>query len=84
MIDANEVEIVRCGGLEPIVESAVQVADIIIHGSRAYEAKGTAVVVDHFEELGAQCARALRNLSVNGTPALRAPLVFCFLIPLCR
>ncbi len=58
--DYNEVEIVRHGGLEPIVLSASMTCSNM-RGSGGSFDDGDA----NFEELGAQCARALRNLSVN-------------------
>lgn len=58
--DNNEVEIVRCQGLDPIVMGMVLAADGLsnLDGKKEKE-------VSLLEELGTQCARALRNLSVN-------------------
>lgn len=72
--DANELDIVACGGLVPIVDMAALVARYFNLGpsSRNGDAKGggspSGVVAgsqEQYEELGAQCARALRNLSVH-------------------
>jgi HEAT repeat protein len=61
--DNNELEIVRCGGLEPIVAGTMLAADGLdvgaLDGGRGD--KDSALL----EELATQCARALRNLSVN-------------------
>lgn len=56
--DDNELEIVQLGGLEPIVSATIESAD------RLSSAKGVDDV-DYYEELASQCARSLRNLSVN-------------------
>lgn len=67
--DANELEIVRLNGLEPIVQAAQQSANSLSEhlrngGSFPIDAKSNRDM-SNLEELGAQCARALRNLSVN-------------------
>lgn len=67
--DANELEIVRLHGLDPIVKAAQFAADTLINhvksgGSFPVDAKSNRDLAN-MEELGAQCARALRNLSVN-------------------
>jgi hypothetical protein len=59
--DYNEVEIVRLGGLGPIVASTALASDNLRGGGSDSPDDGGA----NIEELGAQCARALRNLSVN-------------------
>lgn len=64
MIDANELEIVRSGGLEPIIEGMAHAVSVLCDGGAAGDAKGTRDYANA-EELAAQCARALRNLSVN-------------------
>lgn len=58
--DHNEVEIVRCSGLDPIVLGLALAADGLdsIAGKHDKE-------IGLLEELATQCARALRNLSVN-------------------
>jgi hypothetical protein len=67
--DENELDIVECGGLIPIVDMAAHVASYFNLGSRGGDSKGTSAAPsgtqEQFEELGAQCARALRNLSVH-------------------
>lgn len=66
--DANEVEIVNAGGLEPIIEGATFSASALDLGGRVGAKGDSAAFVgttEQFEELAAQCARALRNLSVN-------------------
>lgn len=68
-LDANELEIVRLHGLDPIVKAAQFAADTLINhvkagGSFPVDAKSNRDLAN-MEELGAQCARALRNLSVN-------------------
>ena len=58
--DANELEIVRQGGLEPIVTSMALAAEGLEGSSRVDRD------LNLLEELATQTARALRNLSVNG------------------
>ena len=66
--DANEVEIVQVGGLDHVVSGIALVANTLTGaGASAYrggDAKRERELAN-IEELGAQCARALRNLSVN-------------------
>ncbi len=58
--DSNELEIVRCNGLDPVVLGAALAADSLEHlGGKSDKEIGL------LEELATQCARALRNLSVN-------------------
>jgi hypothetical protein len=59
-VDDNEIEIVRVGGLEPIVQSTIDATDRLasVKSIDDYEL---------YEELASQCARSLRNLSVNST-----------------
>lgn len=59
--DNNELLIVRLNGLEPIVGGAALAADGLdnLMGKTDKE-------ISLLEELATQCARALRNLSVNG------------------
>jgi hypothetical protein len=64
LVDDNELEIVQLGGLEPIVSATIESAD------RLSSAKGVDDV-DYYEELASQCARSLRNLSVNSELILR-------------
>lgn len=73
--DENELEIVESGGLVPIVDMAAEVAKYFSTGGGFVELKGThqATSPEHYEELGAQCARALRNLSVH--PSNKAQVV---------
>ena len=61
--DANEVDIVQCGGLTPVVEAMAEAVAVLFHhpGVAADVRRDYA----NAEELAAQCARALRNLSVN-------------------
>lgn len=59
--DNNEVEIVRVGGLDPICEGCAMAANGL-SGSLATRHERE---IQHLEELATQCARALRNLSVN-------------------
>lgn len=69
--DANEVDIVQAGGLEHIVSGMALVADAFT-GSGARGSQGDSKrerELANLEELGAQCARALRNLSINRTSA---------------
>jgi hypothetical protein len=62
-LDDNETEIVREGGLEPIVHCAgIAAAGMEEAGGKS---SLTQREIDNLEELGAQCARSLRNLSVN-------------------
>ena len=64
--DANELDIVRMGGLEPIVNGAALAAEVLTKAltkSPAESKKDRDLA--NIEELGAQCSRALRNLSVN-------------------
>jgi hypothetical protein len=63
-IDDNETEIVEQGGLEPIVQCAAMAADAMDPGAKA-GGSVSARELENLEELGAQCARSLRNLSVN-------------------
>lgn len=66
--DANELDIVECGGLVPIVDMATMVARHFNLGGRGADSKGNSGsggTPEQYEELGAQCARALRNLSVH-------------------
>ena len=58
--DANEVEIVRCNGLDPIVAGTMVAAEGLELGDGKSDKE-----LSLLEELGTQCARALRNLSVN-------------------
>jgi hypothetical protein len=60
--DNNEVEIVRSGGLDPIVAGSAVAADGLMMNDMKTDKE-----VQLLEELGTQCARALRNLSVNRT-----------------
>ena len=84
-LDTNEIEIVRLGGLEPIIEAAALSAEyfgitvllkvllvvllkilfIILYLNGLESSQFMKEGNEHIEELGAQCARALRNLSVN-------------------
>ncbi len=52
--------IVSLGGLQPIVQSAAAAADQLSSGDRVGPR-----TYELYEELGAQCSRSLRNLSVN-------------------
>ena len=61
--DENETEIVREDGLEPIVRCAGLAAQGMEEGGG--KTTLTQRELDNLEELGAQCARSLRNLSVN-------------------
>lgn len=69
LTDENELDIVKEGGLIPIIDSAIFVANTFSGGKSRLESKSGPVHIagsmDQFEELAAQCARALRNLSVN-------------------
>lgn len=58
--DANELEIVKCHGLEPIVNGTMMSAEGLELGDGRSDKE-----IGLLEELGTQCARALRNLSVN-------------------
>ena len=58
--DNNEVEIVRSHGLEPVVNGAAVAAEGLTMNDMKTDKE-----VALLEELGTQCARALRNLSVN-------------------
>ena len=58
LTDDNELEIVQMGGLEPIVAATIEASE------RLSSAKGSDDA-DFYEELASQCARSLRNLSVN-------------------
>ncbi len=61
-------EIVSLGGLDPIVDGAVEAASFLNNNMpRTNETNLRAIggSVDNYEELAAQCCRALRNLSVN-------------------
>jgi hypothetical protein len=67
-------EIVRVGGLDPIIRGIVETADLLLERQNKKFFDGSKAVVgsdDRYlageEELAAQCSRALRNLSVNGT-----------------
>eukprot|EP01036_Dinobryon_divergens_P022256 gene22256-30498_t len=60
--DANELEIVRLGGLEPIITSMALAAEGLEGSERVPRASRDLPLL---EELATQCARALRNLSVN-------------------
>lgn len=67
--DSNEVEIVQSGGLEGIISGLTLAHETLKscnHGSKSsgLDAKRERELAN-IEELGAQCARALRNLSVN-------------------
>ena len=65
--DSNELDIVQLGGLEPIVDG-VSVVSNVIRGGFSLTAEHRSqhgASVENYEELGAQCARALRNLSVH-------------------
>jgi hypothetical protein len=57
--DKNEVEIVKCYGLEPIVQG------LELGATELNESRLTPKEKLLLEELATQCARALRNLSVN-------------------
>jgi len=61
--DLNEADIVAAGGLSPIVDGArlamLELMDPSVPGSKLDRPP------DNYEELAAQCARALRNLSGN-------------------
>ena len=62
LIDNNELEIVKHHGLEPIVNGTMVAAEgLELSDGRSDKEIGL------LEELGTQCARALRNLSVNRT-----------------
>lgn len=64
-IDFNEVEIVRLDGLDPIIQGITSASNSIDKILRSFnESKKHSANV---EELGAQCCRALRNLSVNAS-----------------
>jgi hypothetical protein len=67
--DSNELEIVRCHGLDPIVGGSALAADGLMMNDMKSDKE-----VALLEELGTQCARALRNLSVNRK---LAPCVSC-------
>ena len=54
-------EIVNLGGLVPIVHGVSIAASTF-----DMDSKPVGGTIEQFEELAAQCARALRNLSVNG------------------
>lgn len=60
--DNNEIEIVRMGGLDPIVEGCATAAAALTSPSLSSRNERE---IGHLEELATQCARALRNLSVN-------------------
>jgi hypothetical protein len=63
--DANELEIVRSGGLEPIIEGMAHAVTVLCdYTGTGGDAKSSRDYANS-EELAAQCARALRNLSVN-------------------
>ncbi len=63
VLDENEQDIVGQGGLSPIVAGLAQAARVLqADGKSIGSAGGT---LEQFEELAAQCARALRNLTVN-------------------
>lgn len=62
--DDNEMEIVEQGGLEPIVQCAAMSAQSMDPGAKGAGASSTREL-ENLEELAAQCARSLRNLSVN-------------------
>ena len=55
--DANELEIVKCHGLEPIVNGTMMSAEGLELGDGRSDKE-----IGLLEELGTQCARALRNL----------------------
>jgi hypothetical protein len=59
-VDANEIEIVRVRGLEPIISGAQYAARELDDLSARSERE-----INQLEELATQCSRALRNLSVN-------------------
>jgi len=59
--DKNEVEIVKCAGLEPIVAGLSQSASELDNSVSGRSEKEKYLL----EEQATQCARALRNLSVN-------------------
>jgi hypothetical protein len=61
--DANELEIVQEGGLNPIILGTADAAAAL--DNRGAQFKGDAKEYSNLEELAAQCSRALRNLSVN-------------------
>lgn len=63
--DNNEIEIVREGGLEPIITSIATCARVL-DPSQGGTFEGSERDYSSIEELAAQCSRALRNLSVNG------------------
>lgn len=67
--DANETEIVRLNGLPPIVNGMALASRCCAEGG----SKGVVGSIEQYEELAAQCARALRNLSVN--PANKAQIL---------
>lgn len=68
--DDNETEIVKSGGLEPIVRCLAQSTESM----KSPQSKGTGKkTAEQLEELGAQCARAIRNLSVN--PANKGEII---------
>lgn len=75
--DNNEVEIVRVGGLDPICEGCALAANGLSSGASSRQERELL----HLEELATQCARALRNLSVNrkfGLHLFMCTLLTCF------
>lgn len=66
--DNNEIEIVNLNGLDPIVASTAQAA----LGLEDLDSR-TDREITLLEELATQCARALRNLSVNGLISYNHP-----------
>jgi hypothetical protein len=60
LLDYNEVQIVKLGGVLPIVSGAEYAAECLQDGNSRTEKESI-----QLEELATQCCRALRNLSVN-------------------
>jgi hypothetical protein len=60
--DANELEIVQYSGLVPIVGGMAEAVGMLYRNNGYH---GDVRDYANYEELAAQCARALRNLSVN-------------------
>lgn len=79
LVDANELEIVKCHGLEPIVNGTMMSAEGLELGDGRSDKE-----IGLLEELGTQCARALRNLSVNRECFIHlTPHTQCALLPRC-
>jgi len=70
---------VKCHGLEPIVNGTMMSAEGLELGDGRSDKE-----IGLLEELGTQCARALRNLSVNRECFIHlTPLTQCSLLPRC-